>query len=140
MSKQENLQTFDKWISAHRAHDLDRLIGFVTDDVTIRSAAGRKMPPANGKQEAREHWESVFSTFPDMRMEAVAITAEDDRLVAEISHGGTMKGKMGDQEPTGKSYRVTGAFRMDFSNGKIQRIQTYWDTASMADQLGLLPN
>jgi steroid delta-isomerase-like uncharacterized protein len=140
MSKQENLQTFNEWIGAHRAHDLDRLISFVTDDVTIRSAAGENMPPASGKKEAREHWQSIFTTFPDFRMEALAITAEDDRLVAEISHGGTMKGKMGDQKPTGKSYRVTGAFRMDFSNGKIQRIQTYWDTASMAGQLGLLPN
>ncbi|MGA8536351.1 MAG: nuclear transport factor 2 family protein [Thermoplasmata archaeon] len=137
IGKSENLRTFDEWIQAHRAHDLDKLIGFVTDDVTVRSAAGEKMPPANGKAEARAHWGSIFQTFPDFRMEAVAITAEDERLVAEISHGGTMKGKMGPMEPTGKAYRLTGAFRMDFSNGKIQRIQTYWDTASMAEQLGL---
>jgi steroid delta-isomerase-like uncharacterized protein len=140
MGKQENLQTFNEWITAHRAHDLDKLIGFVTDDITIRSAAGEKMPPANGKEEAREHWGGIFNTFPDFRMEALAITAEEDRLVAEISHGGTMKGMMGDKGPTGKSYRLTGAFRMDFSKGKIQRIQSYWDTAAMADQLGLLPN
>jgi steroid delta-isomerase-like uncharacterized protein len=139
MSKQENLRTFNEWISAHRAHDLDKLISFVTDDVVIRSAAGEKMPPANGKAEAREHWQGIYSTFPDFKMEAVALTAEDDRLVAEISHGGTMKGKMGDQGPTGKSYRLTGAFRMDFTNGKIQHIQSYWDTASMAGQLGLAP-
>jgi steroid delta-isomerase-like uncharacterized protein len=140
MSKQDNLQTFDEWITAHRAHDLGRLLSFVTDDITIRSAAGEKMPPANGKEEAREHWGGIFEAFPDFRMEALAITAEEDRLVAEISHGGTMKGKMGDKEPTGKSYRLTGAFRMDFSNGKIHRIQSYWDTASMASQLGLIPN
>jgi steroid delta-isomerase-like uncharacterized protein len=139
MPKAENLRTFDEWIQAHRAHDLDKLISFVTDDVTVRSAAGEKMPPANGKGEARAHWEAIFRTFPDFRMDAVAVTAEDERLVAEISHGGTMRGKMGPMEPTGKSYRLTGAFRMDFSSGKIQRIQTYWDTASMAEQLGLLP-
>jgi len=139
MSKQENLRTFNEWISAHRAHDLDKLISFVTDDVVIRSAAGEKMPPANGKAEAREHWQGIYNTFPDFKMEAVALTAEDDRLVAEISHGGTMKGRMGDQGPTGKSYRLTGAFRMDFTNGKIQHIQSYWDTASMAGQLGLAP-
>jgi len=139
MGNAENLKTFDEWIRAHRAHDLDKLIGYVTDDVTVRSAAGEKMPPANGKAEARAHWQSIFTTFPDFRMDALATTAEDDRLVAEISHGGTMQGKMGPNEPTGRSYRLTGAFRMDFSGGKIQRIQTYWDTASMLDQLGLLP-
>ncbi|MDA4130183.1 MAG: nuclear transport factor 2 family protein [Thaumarchaeota archaeon] len=139
MSKQENLRTFDEWISAHRAHDLDKLITFVTDDITIRSAAGENMPAANGKKQAREHWNSIYTTFPDMKMEAVAVTAEDDRVVAEISHGGTMRGKMGNQAPTGKSYKLTGAFRMDFTDGKIQRIQSYWDTASMAGQLGITP-
>ena len=138
MTKQDNLRTFNEWITAHRAHDLDKLIGFVTDDVVIRSAS-EDMTPANGKEQARAHWGGIYSTFPDFRMEAVAITAEDDRLVAEISHGGTMKGKYGDQEPTGKSYRLTGAFRMDFREGKIQHIQSYWDTASMAYQLGLAP-
>jgi len=138
MSKQDNLRTFDEWISAHRAHDLDKLITLVTDDITIRSVAGENMPAANGKMQARQHWNTIYTTFPDMKMVAVAVTAEDDRLVAEISHGGTMRGKMGDQPPTGKSYKLTGAFRMDFTNGKIQRIQSYWDTASMAGQLGLV--
>lgn len=140
MTKESNVETFNEWIGAHRAHDLDRLISYVTTDVTISSAAGDDMPAAKGKDQARSHWQTIFNTFPDFRMEAVSITGEEDRLVAEISHGGTMKGKMGDKEPTGKSYRLTGAFRMDFSDGKIKRIQSYWDTATMAGQLGLLPH
>ena len=40
--------------------------------------------------------------------------------------------------PTGKSYKVTGAFRLDFSGGKIRGIKSYWDTAAMARQLGLM--
>ena len=97
------------------------------------------LPGPVPEAEARAHWQSIFATFPDFRMDALATTAEDDRIVAEISHGGTMQGKMGPKEPTGRPYRLTGAFRMDFSGGKIQRIQTNWDTASMLDQLGLLP-
>lgn len=139
MTGEANLKTFGDWISAHRAHDLDGLLRCLTDDVTIRSAAGGNMPPANGKAEARTHWQTIYDTFPDMRMDLVAVTAEEDRLVAEISHGGTMKGRMGDRAATGRSYRVTGAFRLDFSDGKIRRIQSYWDTAAMARQLGLLP-
>ena len=50
-----------------------------------------------------------------------------------------MKGKMGDKEPTGKEYRVAGAFRLDFQDGKIRAIKSYWDTASMMMQLGLIP-
>lgn len=44
---------------------------------------------------------------------------------------------MGDKAPTGKSYNVTGAFRIDSTEGKIRSIKSYWDTAAMARQLGL---
>lgn len=138
MSTEGNIQAFDDWIAAHRAHDIDRMLTFLTDDITIKSAAGGRMPPANGKEEAQAHWGAIYKTFPDMRMEALAVTAEEDRIVAEISHGGTMRGRMGDREPTGKEYRVEGAFRIDFSGGKIKSIRSYWDTATMMMQLGLM--
>lgn len=139
MTAEENAGTFNEWIAAHRAHDIDTMLTFLTDDITIKSAAGGKMPPAKGKEEARVHWQTIFDTFPDMKMEAVDLTATQDRIFAEISHGGTMKGNMGDVKPTGKEYRVTGAFRLDFREGRIRSILSYWDTASMAAQLGLMP-
>lgn len=137
MEKAENVRTFEVWLAAHKAHDLDKLIECVNDDIVIRSAAGGNMPPANGKEEARAHWQTIYNTFPDMRMDLLDLTVEGNRMVAEISHGGTMRGNMGRATATGKSYRVDGAFRMDFADGKIKRIQSYWDTASMAQQLGL---
>lgn len=134
----KNIETFTEWIEAHRAHDLDRLVTFLTDDVRIQSAAGADMPPAEGKEQARHHWQTIYSTFPDFRMDAVALTSNGDTLFAEISHGGTMQGPMGPKQPTGQSYRTQGAFRFDFSDGKIRSILSYWDTASMAKQLGLI--
>ncbi len=138
MGDHENTETFAKWIEAHRAHDIDTMLTLVTDDVTIESAAGGAMPPASGKDQARRHWQTIYGTFPDMRMEAVDLTTDGDTLFAEISHGGTMEGSMGDKPPTGKSYNVTGAFRIDFLGGQIRNIKSYWDTAAMARQLGLM--
>ena len=138
MGSRENTETFTKWIEAHRAHDLDTMLTFVTDDITIQSAAGADMPPAKGKDEARHHWQTIYNSFPDMRMDAVDLTSEGDTLFAEISHGGTMEGPMGPKQPTGKSYRTQGAFRIDFSEGKIRSILSYWDTAAMAKQLELV--
>ena len=140
MGRQENVQIFNEWIAAHRAHDIDSLVTFLTDDVTIQSSAGKSMPPANGKDEARAHWQTIYNAFPDMRMDAVDVTADGDTLFAEIQHGGTMKGNMGPKEPTGKSYKVQGAFRFDFSEGKIRSILSYWDTGAMMGQLGLIPS
>lgn len=138
MSSRDNIDTFTRWIEAHRAHDLDTLVTFLTDDVRIQSAAGADMPPAKGKDEARHHWQTIYNTFPDFRMDAVDLTSDGDTLFAEISHGGTMEGPMGPKEPTGRNYRTNGAFRFDFTEGKIKSILSYWDTATMAKQLGLI--
>ena len=137
MTSTANTEVFTQWIEAHRAHDIDTMLTFLADDITIQSAAGAYMPPAKGKDEARNHWQTIYNAFPDMRMDEVDLVAEGDTLFAEISHGGTMQGPMGPKQPTGQSYRTQGAFRFDFSDGKIRSILSYWDTATMAKQLGL---
>ena len=134
-----NTDTFEHWIRAHQAHEIDEMLTYLTEDVTISSAAGADMPPAVGREQAATHWQTIYTTFPDFRMEAVEVTEAGDTLFAEISHGGTMEGPMGPRQPTGKSYRLQGAFRFDFEGGRISSILSYWDTASMARQLGLVP-
>ena len=49
-----------------------------------------------------------------------------------------MEGPMGPNQPTGQSYRTQGAFRSDFTDGKISSILSYWDTATMKKQLSLV--
>jgi ketosteroid isomerase-like protein len=138
MSTEQNLDTFDRWLAAHQRHDLDGLLDCVNDTITIQSAAGANMPPAEGKTQARHHWQTIYNTFPDMRMEKVGVVADEDTIFAEISHGGTMSGPMGPHQPTGKAYRVDGAFRIDFVAGRIESILSYWDTAAMLRQLSLI--
>ena len=157
MGTQDNIRTCRGFVDAHRAHDIEKMVTFLADDINIRSATGRDKPPFRGKEEAAAHWRSMYTTFPDFRMDIMEVTAEGDRVLAEIEHGGTMKGPMKgqtddwesthypfshlkDKGPTGKSYRVQSTFRMDFSDGKIQSIISYWDTMSMLSQLGLLPD
>jgi steroid delta-isomerase-like uncharacterized protein len=138
METGQNAETFESWIKAHRAHDIDTMLSLVTDDVSIESAAGSAMPSASGKEEARHHWNTIYGTFPDMKMDAVDVTRDGNTVFAEISHGGTMEGPMMGKPPTGKHYELTGAFRIDFATGKIRRIRSYWDTAAMTRQLGLM--
>ena len=157
MDKEENVRVCHDFVAAHRAHDIEKMVTFLADNITIRSAAGRDKPPFKGKDEAAAHWRSMYATFPDFRMDVIEATAEGDRVLAEIEHGGTMTGPMKghtddweathypfsrlkDTGPTGKSYRVQSTFRMDFEDGKIRSIISYWDTLSMLSQLGLLPD
>ena len=157
MGTEENSRVCHEFVAAHRAHDIPKMVTFLAEDITIRSAAGRDKPPFKGKEEAAAHWRSMYTTFPDFRMDVIEATAVGDSVLAEIEHGGTMMGAMKgasedweathypfsqlkDKGPTGKSYRVQSVFRMDFSNGKIRSIMSYWDTMSMLSQLGLLPD
>ena len=133
-----NVDVFTQWIAAHRAHDIDTMLTFLTDDVAIQSAAGGDMPPAKGKDEARHHWQTIYDAFSDFRMDAVDLTSDGDTIFAEISHGGTMDGPMGPRQPTGQSYHTQGAFRIDFEEGRISSILSYWDTMTMAKQLGFI--
>jgi len=138
MGTTENTETFQQWIEAHQAHDLDALLTFLTEDVTIKSSAGEDMPAAVGREQARHHWQTIYNAFPDFRMDAVDTTEDGDTMFAEIAHGGTMEGPLGPRQPTGESYQTQGAFRIDFSDGKIASTLSYWDTATMAKQLGLM--
>src|SRR3990172_587597 len=137
MSHSENLEVFSRWIAAHRAHDIDQMLTMVSESITIQSAAGAAMPRAKGKEEARKHWQTIFTTFPDMRMEEFDTVSDATTIFAEISHGGTMLGSMGPHDPTGKEYWTNGAFRIDFVDGQIDSILSYWDTAAMLRQLAL---
>jgi steroid delta-isomerase-like uncharacterized protein len=139
MKNEKNIETFRQWIKQHQAHNIDGMLDFLTDDVNIRSAAGGKMPPATNKSEAAHHWATIYETFADFHMEEIRVTSEDDVLFAEIAHGGTMNAPMGDMPATGASYKVKGAFRFEFEEGNIKSILSYWDTASMLMQLGLVP-
>jgi predicted ester cyclase len=139
MSNSENLEVFRRWIAAHRAHDIDQMLTMVSENITIQSAAGASMPPAQGKVEARHHWQTIFTTFPDMRMEELDTVSDATTIFAEISHGGTMLGSMGPHDPTGNEYRTNGAFRIDFVDGQIASVLSYWDTGAMMRQLALTP-
>ena len=139
MKNDKNIEVFRRWINRHQAHDIDGMLQFLTEDVTIKSAAGGKMPPATNQKEAAHHWKSIYTTFPDMRMEEICVTCADDVLFAEISHGGTMTGPMGEMPPTGASYKTAGAFRFEFKEGKIKSILSYWDAGGMLMQLGVVP-
>jgi hypothetical protein len=60
----KNTETLMQRIEADRAHDLDRLVTLLTDEVTIQSAGSADMPPAKGKEQARHHRQAIYSTFP----------------------------------------------------------------------------
>ena len=136
MTREQNLATFEKWVSAHQKHDVQKLLQVVDEDIEISSAG---MTDATGKQEAEKHWSGIYQAFPDMLLEPVTVTADGERIVAEADFGGTLKGAFKGNEPTGKYFKTRGVFILDFKNGNIEAITTYYDVRHMMGQLGLKP-
>lgn len=134
MSRDANIGTFNEWVSAHKKHDIQKMLSCTTENVTITSAG---FAPANGKQEAAAHWQGIYTAFSDMDINPATVTADEKRIVAEMDFGGTNTGKMGNMPPTGKKFKLRGAFVLDFNNdGKIEAFRTYYDPGRIMRQLG----
>ena len=136
MSGLENIEIFQDWMQAHLEQDVDKMLSFVSDDIVIRRSSSGFVP-RRGKDEVRSHWMAVFASFPDLREEIIDVTGEGDTLIAEALLSGTMRGPIGNSQPTGARFRIRGAFRIDFRDGLIRSVMSYWDTADMSKQLGL---
>ena len=142
LGKEENIHTCNEWITAHQAHDIPKMQTFLTEDVQITSASP-DMTPAKGKQEAGAHWQGIYNAFPDFHMTPVHVTVDEtdeNRLIATIDFTGTHNGNFGGKPPTGKKFEIRGGkFGIDFRDGKIREIKSFWDVKDLMRQLGFGP-
>jgi steroid delta-isomerase-like uncharacterized protein len=134
-----NISTFNEWLVAFRTHDIPKMVSLLTDDARINSIV---FGTYIGKDGATEYWQQLYNAFPDIKINPVTITADENgnRIVAEIDIGGTHKGMLGSSPGTGKKFSIRGAFVYDFIEGKIREIRMYYDSSIMKEQLEILKN
>ena len=141
LGKDENVRTFNEWITAHQAHDIPKMLTCLTDDVHITSASP-DMTPAKGKQEAAVHWQGIYDAFPDMHMTPEKVTVDEkdeNRLMADMHFTGTHKGNFAGKPATWRTFQIRGPFGIDFRDGKIREIKSYWEPKELMRQLGFGP-
>lgn len=94
-----------------------------------------------GKAEMRAFFHDLFDAFPDFTLQILDLVVEDDRAVVRWHVTGSFSGTKPFQGllPTGKSIDLEGCDMAWVKDGKLARIEAYYDTASMARQLGALP-
>ena len=129
-SKMERqMQTFKDWVKVNNGHDVAGIMKYVADDIELSSSMRQE---AHNKKEAAEFWESLFKTFPDIKVEPYSYTCDGNTIFVESFMQGTMKGKMGDVEPTNKTWRIRAAFRFDFNeDAKISKLCSFYDRCSI---------
>lgn len=100
------------------------------------------MPPEmqllKGKETMKKFLAEHFVTFPDWNEEIIQMIVEDDMIAIVAIGTGTMTGKMGPYNPTGKSVKVTDIMMHRFKNGKIIETWVTWDNVNFLTQAGLM--
>jgi steroid delta-isomerase-like uncharacterized protein len=124
--------TFEDWLSAFQQHNVRKMVSLLTDDAKIESLVfGTHI----GKEEAANYWGELYKTFPKINATPVTITAEANRLVAEIDITGTVGENAGISTASSHNTPIRGAFVYEFANNKIKEIRMYYDSTILKRQL-----
>ncbi|HVD55816.1 MAG TPA: ester cyclase [Thermoleophilaceae bacterium] len=93
-----------------------------------------------GRDEMREYFKSVFAATPDARTTVTRLVAGEQSCAAEWRIEGTFEGApyLG-IEPTGKHIEIRGLDLFELEDGEIVSNTGYFDGASFARQIGMLP-
>jgi steroid delta-isomerase-like uncharacterized protein len=93
-----------------------------------------------GHDELREFFSSMFAAMPDVRTTVTRLIAGEQSCAVEWRIEGTFDGApyMG-IEPTGKHVELRGFDLVELEDGKIVSLTAYFDGASYARQIGMLP-
>jgi steroid delta-isomerase-like uncharacterized protein len=124
--------TFEDWLSAFQEHNVQKMVSLLTDDAKIESLVfGTHI----GKEEATNYWELLYKTFPKINVTPVTITAQANRVAAEIDITGTEREKANISTARSHSASMRGAFVYEFANNKIKEIRMYYDSTILKRQL-----
>jgi steroid delta-isomerase-like uncharacterized protein len=142
MSKENDLAIAREVYDAFNSRDVERAMRIATDDLEIELVPfGRSFRGPAGLREFMEGW---IEPFPDARVEITNMVAsEDGRVAAEFigrgTHTGTLKTPAGDVAPTNRQAEGRYCEVMEMRDGKVARLRSYFDGATMMRQLGLMP-
>jgi steroid delta-isomerase-like uncharacterized protein len=93
-----------------------------------------------GKEELRAFLDATFRAIPDARTSVGRIVAGETSCAVEWRLEGTFDGApFMDIEPTGSHVEVRGFDLFEFEDGQIVSNTAYYDGASFARQIGMLP-
>jgi steroid delta-isomerase-like uncharacterized protein len=118
-------------------HDLDAAMDLVAEDsVDDFVAIGRY----EGRAAIRTFFDGLLAAFPDFAMEVDRTVGDDETAVVQWRASGGFTGAafLG-IEPTGKRVELRGVDVMQIASGRVIYDTIYYDGASFARQVGMLP-
>ncbi len=135
MTKDEMIAVFDRHEAAENARDAEAAAAtFVEDGYLV-------MIPLNARFEGRQgillNYLGVFGAFSDFASERTLLVAGEDFLYEEGRITGTFDGPFLHVEPTGKAADFPFTSYIPFRDGLMLAEHVLFDSALLAEQLGL---
>ena len=120
---------FEAWDS----HDVDAILDSLTPDGTYSDPVGGK--DLTGQAYA-EYANSLFTAFPDLKLELISNTVASNNIVAAPwLLFGTHKGPVGDFQPTNRKITLPGCDFITVEDGKVKTVRGYFDPEHLFQQL-----
>lgn len=132
-------ETIDKWWALFEEGRFDDLPTLVADDAEVVMPGGMRF---RGPVELRPMLETYRTGFPDVHHETVAVVETGDSIAIELrivmTHTGVFATPMGDLPPTGRAVTLDACDVVRVGpDGKVISWHSYFDQASLMDQLGI---
>lgn len=136
----QNATTAKTLYDAWNGRDFDQLAELMTDGEIVFAGSGQRFEGADGARAFARMWADAF---PDGRIAIDNVIEAGDHVVVEFTGTGTQTGTLasqaGDIPATGRSVTLKFCDVFDFREGKIASVRTYFDSAALLTQLGVMP-
>ena len=106
---------------------------------SFRSGHPAAPGPFHGKAGYKEFITSYVAAFPDGKITVDDQIAEGDIVASRWTARGTNTGELMGMPATGKEVTVSGIAYTRIVDGKVRESWNSWDTLSMLQQLGVVP-
>ena len=128
---------YDRW----NEREFDEVAGLMAaDGEIVLVGSGTRFVGPEGSIDFSRMW---ADGFPDGKVTIDRTVAAGDTVVVEHTgkgtHTGTLRGPAGDIPATGRSVTLQLCDVHDIRDGKIRRVSSYFDSASLLQQLGVMP-
>lgn len=119
-------------MESENVHDFDATIG-TFDHPRYELIATDQVH--DGEEEVRAYFKQSRTAFPDQRNELISLRHADDAVIVEFWLLGTFEGKLGNIEPTGRSFRCRMTAFFLFEGEKIVCERVYFDQGTILRQV-----
>jgi steroid delta-isomerase-like uncharacterized protein len=131
MKEQENVQAVQQMFAAFGQRDLPAVLDTLAEDVYWQSPVTRAVSkeiswarPRHGREQVATFFKELFEKVQPERLEPSQFTAQGDRVIVEGKNRGTVRS-------TGKNYEHDWVMVFNVLDGKIVKLNHYYDTADI---------